>query len=139
MCEGEPAPIQTVPCWSTVRSSRTAIDRRQRERGHGARLETGRGDDLPCMSDANLGGTDRCRDLQRVRPPVAGHEREHVGPVADEDERLDDLLEPAADRPRRRLRGRRPVGELLDRRVDRAGSKAARRPARPARATWRMP
>src|SRR5207253_78815 len=46
-------------------------------------------------------------------------EGEHILAVADEHDRLHDLLEPAPDRPCRVLRGRRPGRELLDRRVDR--------------------
>ena len=73
--------------------------------------------------------------LRCVGAAVAGDQREHVLAVADEDERLDDLLEPAADGARGVLGGRRPLGELLDRRVDAAAADERRRRVAPARAT----
>src|SRR5206468_12079861 len=57
-------------------------------------------------------------DLALLRAATPRHERQHVLAVADEHERLHDLLEPAADRPRRLLCRRRPGRKLLDRRVD---------------------
>ena len=63
--------------------------------------------DTECLGDRTLVGS-----------PVAGDECEHVGAVADEHERLDDLRQLAADGFRRGARRRRPVGELLDAGVD---------------------
>ena len=56
-------------------------------------------------------------DLGRVGPTVTGHERQHRTVVADEDERLHDLVEIAADRLGSALRrgGRRR--ELLEARL----------------------
>ena len=48
-------------------------------------------------------------DRRLVGAPVARDEREHEGAVADEDERLDDLRQLAADRLRGVACGRRSV------------------------------
>ena len=94
------------------------LDARQRERGDAAGLEAGRLGDLLGPRDARERGARRAGDLLGVGAPVARDHRDHRPAVADEDERLDDLAELAADRARRRLRGRRPVRELLDARFD---------------------
>ena len=60
-----------------------------------------RNPDLPCSEHRS--------DRLLVGPPVARDEREHVGAVADEHERLDDLAQLAADRLGRRARGRGAV------------------------------
>ena len=88
-----------------------------------ARLEARRRDDLAGAATRALLGAGGGRDLRRVGPPVAGHEREHAATVADEEERLDDLPEVAADRLRRSPAVGVPVAELLDARVY-AGSRS---------------
>ena len=92
----------------------------RRERRDRARLEPGRLDAPPsrCATRTSAAPT-AAATFALVGAAVARDEREHVLAVADEDERLDDLLEPAADRARGVLGGRRPLRELLDRRVDR--------------------
>ena len=82
----------------------------------------------PARGDPRLGRLGRGRDLALVAAPVAGHEREHGGAVADEHERLDDPAGLAADRERGRLRRRRPLRELLHGRVDRGGAQERRDP-----------
>ena len=62
-------------------------------------------------------------DLGRIGAPVAGHERQHRPVLGDEDERLHDLVEIAADRLGSALRrggGRR---ELLEARLRARGAK----------------
>ena len=54
------------------------------------------------------------RDLLRVASPVSGNQRDDRLAVADEDERLHDLVELAADGGGGLGGGRRPGGELLD-------------------------
>src|SRR4051794_2296011 len=88
------------------------------ERRDGAGLEARRGDHLVGAGYARVAGTRRRRDLDRVRPAVTGQQREQRPAVANEDERLDDLLELAADDARRVARTVRPFGELLQARVD---------------------
>ena len=71
----------------------------------------------------DLGRRDGGRDRGLVRAAVAGNEREHEGAVADEDERLHDLGELAADRG----------GGVLRRRRRRPGTpRPARRPPPPS-------
>ena len=72
-------------------------DARRRERRDPARLEARRGPDLFGPRDAPPDASGGRRDLALVRPPVAGDERQRRTAVADEDERLDDLRESAAD------------------------------------------
>jgi hypothetical protein len=57
-------------------------------------------------------------DLLRVAPTVSRNEDDDRALVADEHERLHDLVEVAAGRGRRGLGSRRAVGELVDARFD---------------------
>ena len=95
-------------------------DRALRERRDRARLEAVASTHLRRPSrPAPSARRPRRATFALVGAAVARDEREHVRAVADEDERLDDLRELAADRARRVARGRRALGELLDPRVDR--------------------
>ena len=95
----------------------------RRERADPARRHARRSDDLGRSRHAHLRRAGGDRDLRRVGAPVAGHERQHRPVVADEDERLHDLVEIAADRLGSALRrggGRR---ELLQPRLGARGAK----------------
>ena len=82
--------------------------RRRRAR---SRLLLVRGQARRCSRVRSAGGGS---DLRRIRAAVAGDHREDEPAVALEDERLHDVAQVAADRPRG-VRGRgRPCGELLD-------------------------
>ena len=117
-CLWEPAPAQTMSWWYSARSMRTV-----------AIFGSGKGATAPgakpvtsstscaCATLAALASTAR-RDLVRVATPIAGHQRDDRLLVTDEDERLHDLAELAADRVGSSLRGRRAVGELVDARLD---------------------
>ena len=83
------------------------VDRTERERGDATGLEPGRVHDLVGRATRTSSRRPHARDRCLVGATVAGHEREHVGAVADEHERLDDLAELAADRRRGVARGRR--------------------------------
>ena len=108
-----PAPTQTTGLESKVRSTKIGRSAGQRERRHTARLEARRSDDLGRSSHAGMSSTRGSGDLRRVRPTIAGDERDHGPGVAHEHERLDDLLERAAGRVRSCLRRRRARFELL--------------------------
>src|SRR5579884_2656369 len=95
-------------------------DARRGKRRHRARVEPGRRAHLlesGCSRVARAGGYG---DLPGVGALVARHENEHRPPVADEDERLDDLRGRAADGTRGCGSRRRPVSELLEPCVDSA-------------------
>ena len=79
-----------------------------------ARRNSGRRDDFLSLRDPRLGLPDGIADLGGIRPAVAGDEREHGLRAADEDERLHDLVEVAADRVCGSLRRRRIARELLE-------------------------
>ena len=104
----EPAPTHTISCESSSRSSRTRVTSSApgTVRPHPARspvaATTSSGHAI-----ARVAAPRRRPRSSRVGAPVARHEREHRAPVADEDERLDDLRRLAADRVRGRGGGRR--------------------------------
>ena len=95
--------------------------RGRRERRDRAGLNTGDCKHLGGLRDAHARTTRRRCDLGHIGTAVAGNEDEHGPLVADEDERLDDLLETTANRLGRRLRRPRLRLELLE-----AGLRAAR-------------
>ena len=91
MWAGDPAPIQTTS-WREERAVHQALrDGTLRKRRDRTGLEAGRVDDLVGAGDAHELSRDRGADRRLVGAPVAGHEREDEGTVADEHERLDDL------------------------------------------------
>src|ERR1700704_1603426 len=87
------------------------VGRRKRRDRPG--LEAGRGPHLVMSRDAGVARARRSRNLQRIRASVTGQEREDGPPVADEDERLDDLSCLAANRYGCCCSRRRAVRELL--------------------------
>ena len=118
MWRSEPAPTQTR---SWTRSSPAISTCETPGAGKGATPPGSK----PVAARTSSGRRDACGlrsggggDLGLVRPPVAGDERQRRAAVADEDEGLDDLRAGGADRLGRRARGRRPLRELLDPRVD---------------------
>ena len=62
-----------------------------RERRDSTRFEAGRGEDLVGPSDASAPCSRCSGDLLLVGTPVTGNERKSRAPVADEEQRLDDL------------------------------------------------
>ena len=117
MCAVEPAPTQTTGCERSVRSTRIG---RSAGSGNGATAPGAKPVAATTSGGrrhARIGSTGGGADLRRVGPPVAGDERDHGPAVAHEHERLHDLLERAADRVGRRLRGRRARVELLEPRL----------------------
>ena len=94
------------------------LDARERERRDGARGRSpSRARTSSARRDARRERADRARDLLRVAAPVARDERDDGVVVADEDERLHDLVELAADCGGGVGGGRRAVRELLDPRL----------------------
>ena len=118
MCRDDPAPAQTSECRYSARSmSASSIF----GSGKGA---TAPGREAGCFLHLRrLCHSSRLRiegasDLLRVAPAVPWNEDDDRPLVADEHERLHDLIEVAAGRGRRVLGGRRAVGELVDARLD---------------------
>ena len=124
---GDPAPIQTRRGRRSDRSIR--ISRRPRAAGT-ARRRPARSRSRATTSSGRATRTSLAptapRDRRLVGPAVARHEREHVGAVADEHERLDDLRR-ARSRPPRRRRARSGVPSANS--SIRASTAAARRTA----------
>lgn len=89
------------------------VDTPQPERRDGPRRVPGRLLDLHGARDPRPLRSRRCRDLARVGASVARDEGEHPVSVAVEEQRLDDLVELAADGAGGILRGRCVGGELL--------------------------
>ena len=114
------------PATRSARSISTRSTVAQRKRRDGAGLEACHLASPRAARATRPRCARRTRDLARVGAPVAGHEREHRPAVADDDERLDDLREVAADAPAPRPPRCRPDRELLDARL-RAGRAEERR------------
>src|SRR5487761_510865 len=113
MCRSEPAPIQTSSCRSRLLSISTRVTFGA---GNGA---TAPGSN-PVAATTSSGLAARpcgSREPVRVHALVARNEREHRAPVADEDERLDDLGALAAAGARGGAGGRRAGLDLLQARV----------------------
>ena len=70
--------------------------------------------DLARPGDAGVGRADSTRKLLQIGSPVTRHEREDRAPVADHEDRLDDLLQRTAGRPRGVLGGRGPRPKLFE-------------------------
>ena len=129
MWVGEPAPIQTSRVQERVCSSRTVVDRRRagtarprRARIRSPRRPRARGRPAPIRrptAAATFASSAR-------RSP--GTSASTDAPSQTKTTDFSDLVERAADRPRGLLGGRRPLGELLDRRLDRGGAQLARDP-----------
>ena len=118
MCRSEPAPAQTVGM-AKQRSLDQARPARARA-GTGPRHRAGsrsrRRPPGASRRSTRFASTSRAH-LPRVGSTVARHERDEWRPVGEEDERLDDLAERAADRVGRRFGGRRLVRILLQPRL----------------------
>ena len=111
--------------------------RRVRERRDRARLESGRRDHLlRARATRASRRADRGRDLApRRRAGRPGRARARTSPSQTKTSDLTICSSLAADRARGGLGGRRPLGELLDRRVDRRGAQERRDALAPAPAT----
>ena len=95
-----------------------ALDLRERKGRHRAWGEAGHAPNLLGAGDFRAPATRCPRDLAGIGPPVTGDEDDHGSAVAVEDERLDDLLELAADRAGGVLCSWSSCVELLDSGLD---------------------
>ena len=128
MCESRPGarPHQRVAIERGIHQHRLHL--REWEGRHGPRREAGRILDLLCLRDASRGRLQCSGDLVRIAPPIARDERHDRSLVADEHERLHDLLELAAGGLGRSLGRRRSLGELVDAGLDTRRAQERRNP-----------
>ncbi len=94
----DPAPTHTSGCASSASLDEHAPDAHEREGSYRPRLEARDRHDLLWAGDPCPARTDSPGHLARVATTVARHERHYRLVVAEQDERLDDLVETAADR-----------------------------------------
>ena len=117
MWVSEPAPTQTMSCASRLWSIST---RSTFGSGKGATApgrEARRLLDLRPARDPRLDGAGSQRDLREVGAPVTGHERDHRTAVAEDDDRLDDLVDRTAGGAGGVLGGRGARLELFEPRL----------------------
>ena len=91
-----------------------AVDAGKREWSDRSRCEACRLLDLGGAGDARLGRTGGQRDLPEVGAPISRHERHHGPAVAEDHDRLDDLLEGATGGASGLLGSRGALLELLE-------------------------
>ena len=137
MWRDDPAPAQTSGCWRSERSIRTVVDLRQRKRRDSAREQSRSRSSTSFAVATRADSAPRARaTFMRIAATITRDERDDGLLVADEDERLHDLVELAADRGRRVLRlsaFRRGTPGCAPRLPNRGGRRTPvrRAPARP--------